>query len=130
MSYFDKLVALGPRVYLDEESLQFFDVVDPSASSMGAFAMLPPELLMRVFEYMAPEDLLCVAQTCKSWQRIGSVDTLWGALTRARFATSTLLFETWKAQFVELMKGQMVLMIASIPYQIALTDDEREEKRR
>jgi len=106
LSYFESLVALGPQVCLDEQFLEFFDFIDPSdGGAMGEFAMLPPEVQMRVFEFLDYDALGRVSQTCKYWHRMASSDSVWMPLTQARFVFNThpLVYETWKEQFKALL---------------------------
>ena len=39
--------------------------------------VLPPELLEKIFGYLAPKDLNNVMLVCKTWNNIGEAPTLW-----------------------------------------------------
>jgi len=67
--------------------------------------MIPPEIQLRIFEFLDYDTLDRVIQTCKYWHRMGSSDSLWMPLTRSRFVFKEhpLVYETWKEQFIALM---------------------------
>ena len=39
--------------------------------------VLPPELLEKIFGYIAPKDLSNVKLVCKTWNNIGEAPALW-----------------------------------------------------
>jgi len=105
ISYLESLVALGPQVGINQHFQEFFEFIVPSDVSMGEFVMIPPEVQLRIFEFLDYDTLGRVSQTCKYWHRMGSADSLWKPLAQSRFVFDKhpLVYETWKEQFKALL---------------------------
>ncbi|XP_029110507.1 F-box/LRR-repeat protein 5 isoform X2 [Scleropages formosus] len=60
---------------------------EPEKSSEEAhISGLPPEVLLKLFHYLSPEDLSRCAQVCSSWSRLTKTGSLWRHLHPVRWA--------------------------------------------
>ncbi|KAG7488308.1 hypothetical protein MATL_G00032480 [Megalops atlanticus] len=50
------------------------------------FSLLPPEVLLKVFRYLSPEDLCRCGQVCTSWSDLAKTGSLWKHLYPVRWA--------------------------------------------
>lgn len=58
----------------------------PSMSDMmeddtyGGWAYMPDSVLLMIFQYLSPRELLTSGDTCKSWNRVSQDEMLWKKL--------------------------------------------------
>jgi len=65
------------------------------------FNFLPPELQIRIFEFLPPRDVLSsVGRVCKDWANLLTEDSLWHTLHVQHFGRIKQ-GKTWKAQCKE-----------------------------
>jgi len=95
------LIESHPTVYNNKYFQGFCGVINPKSPSLGAFSVIPPEILLKIFGYLTLKELgFAVACTCKYWQRLGEDDQLWKEYTLRTFTLNhPLAQETWKLQF-------------------------------
>nr|XP_023679559.1 F-box/LRR-repeat protein 5 isoform X1 [Paramormyrops kingsleyae] len=63
----------------DEES-------EKDSKKLDHISQLPPEVLLKLFQYLTPEDLGRCSQVCTSWSRLTKMGSLWKHLYPVRWA--------------------------------------------
>ena len=68
------------------------------------FSALPPELQIRVFEFLHPKDVMSnVSRVCKEWANLLTEDSLWHTLHVQHFGRIERPGKTWRLQCKEVL---------------------------
>jgi len=94
----------GSRFQRNEHFKRFLEVVDPTdPDNLGAFAVLSPAITLEIFWHLNAYELVnSVARTCKFWNRLANINTLWRRLSFKRFRNSGFQDYSdypWKLQY-------------------------------
>lgn len=77
-TYLKTLVQTHPRIVHNQAFKSFIDYISPAQIlNTGAFASLGEKLILHIFSFLPPRDLLALANVCSYFNRLVEDDSLW-----------------------------------------------------
>ena len=65
---------------------------------------LPPELIIRILEYLSGVDIGQLSQTCTHFRELCHTDLIWQKLCQNVCSTDILVTEDWEASFYDIIQ--------------------------
>ncbi|XP_065829248.1 F-box/LRR-repeat protein 5-like [Oscarella lobularis] len=115
-----------PISSLSQEQLLLdqWNVVEREIRRQRAIASLPPEVWLRVFQFLGPKDLLRCGMVSKSWNAVSRDSSLWTNVCPKKWARGDWTFQIASMSEEEEAETE----IASLELDWKKSDDEEEEK--
>lgn len=98
---------MAERIIDMEEIKNGRNISDKNLSKTDIWCYMPDSVLLSIFQYFTPKELLTVGEVCTSWQRVSRDEFLW----------KDLFYQTYKIDHnVSIMPGKYSLFFLYTNY--------------